>query len=146
MKDASKFFDAISKFAVVEWGRFSTNEVENDEVYCPINVWRFDPNKTDSFWAEEIISTLDYVLRNFKGNVQWTLEKPGDNINGNFIRNYVLIPTKFKEICERFRIDTEARTQLYKDDPDLGPKAYEDLAEIAKSLDYHLSVLAKNKP
>ena len=45
----------------------------------------------------------------------------------------------------RFKIYVEARKQLYEDYPDLGLKAYEDLAEIAKSLDYHLSILAKNK-
>ena len=141
MTTGSKFSQALEVFSTIEWGRFSTGE--EGEVYCPINVWRFDFKKTDPEWADQIIFTLHAVLKDFSGNVDWTLEKPEFSVEGSPGRNWILLPTSFKEMysSRKFRTDVEARRQLYEDDPSLGPQAYEDLDKISKEFYKRLSAL-----
>ena len=104
-------------------------------------------------WADQIIATLHSILKDFRGNVEWTLEKPEFSLEGRPGRNWVLILTRFKEMDEtgKFSSFVEARRQLYEDDPGFGPKAHEDLTGIAQELDKRLSSLnvtdnIKNKP
>ena len=141
MPTGSEFIDVLEKFSTLEWYRLSTRK--GFEVDCPINVWRFDFKKTDPEWADQIIFTLHAVLKDFSGNVDWTLEKPEFSVEGRPGRNWVLSPTRLKEMdySGKFSSFVEARSQLYQDDPSLGPQAYEDLDKISKEFYKRLSTL-----
>lgn len=145
-KVGSEIIDVIQKFAALEWGRCSLVDSSKEIDDIPLSVWRFNFQKTDAQLADQIILTLQSILRDFSSNVNWTFEKPEFSVEGRPGRNWVLIPTRLKEMDDsgRFRTDVEARIQLYNDDPSFGSRAYEDLVKIAQTLEERLSILKVN--
>ena len=109
----------------LDWYRYSRTTGDKGAIYAASLVWRFTSEEAESPTAKRIVETLHQVVKDFSGNVSWSLRFQG--------RNWVLAPAMLFEIedSKRFRTDIEVLHHLQELDPNLGVKTVADIAAIA---------------
>ncbi len=129
----------IEEFWKLEWYRYGTLDVDDQNKYCPINIWRYDSTymtPEEIKYAETRIKT---VIKSFDGEINWMLYFSG--------RNWVLLPREIKvlEDSGKYKNDTEVLKFMAKDNPELGIRANRELNSMAKYIKMELDVSEQAK-
>ncbi|MBP0036039.1 MAG: hypothetical protein J7524_23230 [Roseofilum sp. Belize BBD 4] len=125
--------EVLQEIQEIEWGKCNSIEgVEENLYYPPIIVWRFkNSNQT-------IESLIVKAVESFQGNVDWEITKTR--------KNWVISPKKIREFQEqkKYRIYTEALSDLSEKNPEFCRQANEDVPALAQKIK-EITIFSKDK-